>query len=159
MSAGGAAVSGPKNRAAPDSPEEELWRSLLEAYHAVRLRQTVLLTRFSLSVSEYHVLRLCSRAPAMASEIAHAIGITPAGATDLIDRLEERHLVVRASHPEDRRALLIRLTPAGEQLFREARAAEQAIPRAIHGMMTDAERRGLALGLAALNRALTGDSV
>lgn len=35
--------------------------------------------------------------------------------TTLLDRLEAKSYVGRVSHPQDRRSLLVRLTPSGEQ--------------------------------------------
>ena len=94
---------------------DEPWASLRDAYLALRGRRSELLRGFDLSLSEYVSLRLCVQAPAMASAIADKVGVTSAGATDIIDRLEERGLARRLSHPKDRRAVLVTLTPAGRR--------------------------------------------
>jgi len=137
-------------------PLQEPWRSLRETYLLFRRQRANLLVEFDLSFSEYLVLDLCAESPAKASEIAHAVGISPAGATDLIDRLEGRRLVARASHPVDRRAVLVRLTRAGRQLYRDAKSRERANLGRLTALMTDGERRALAVGLAALTRTLGG---
>jgi DNA-binding MarR family transcriptional regulator len=51
--------------------------------------------------------------------LADPLGTDTAGMTRLIDRLEAKGLVVRATSPNDRRAVTIQLTPAGEALVPE----------------------------------------
>ncbi len=67
--------------------------------------------------------------------------------TDLVDRLEERNLIVRTPDPDDRRVKLLELTPAGVELrskalerlyepppgFAELSAAEQRDARRVAG--------------------------
>jgi len=122
----------------------------------LRQRWVDLLERYGMPFSEYRVLERCARAPAMASEIALAAGVTPAGATDLIHRLVRRRLVTRVRHPVDRRAVLIRLTETGKRRRREVRASASALVRELNGAMTPSERRALSVGLAGLSRALRG---
>ena len=114
-----------------------------------------MLGRFDVSVSEFAVLDLCARAPAKASQIAREVGVTPAGATDVIDRLEERRLVRRVADPTDRRAVLVALTALGLRRNRETRTAVSSMLREVDRAMTPAERRALALGIAALLRTLS----
>lgn len=133
---------------------EEPWHSLRSAYHSLRQRWAAALAGFDLSVSEYVVLDLCTRGPAKASEVARAIGVTPAGATDVIDRLERRHLVRRVADPDDRRAVRVLLTPLGGRSYRETKTAVRTMLHALGEAMTDTERRALTVGLTALVRAL-----
>ncbi len=135
-------------------PLEEPWISLRDAYHALRRQKRRDLVAFDISYAEYTVLDVCGRSPSRASEVAFALGITPAGVTDVLDRLEGRRLVRRVVHPSDRRAILVRLTPRGEALHRAAQSAQRTSLRLLRDAMTDGERRALLTGLAALNRAL-----
>ncbi|MWB97813.1 MarR family winged helix-turn-helix transcriptional regulator [Agromyces seonyuensis] len=48
-----------------------------------------------------------------AGELAAATGLRPAATTALVDRLSERGLVRRRTSPEDRRRVLVELTPEG----------------------------------------------
>jgi len=132
----------------------EPWRTLREVYPVLRWRWTRSLTRFHMRFSEFRVLERCARTPSKAAEIARAIGITPAGATDLIHRLERQHLVARVRHPSDRRAVLIRLTPTGRRRYRAVQDSARALVEELHGSMTPKERRALTVGLAGLARAL-----
>ena len=134
-------------------PEESLI-FLREAYHAIRRLRVEILQGFDLSLSEYTTLRICAHAPAMPSEIAEAVDVTAAGATDIIDRLEKRHLVIRMSHPKDRRALLVATTTDGRRLYEKARSAQLERFRQVRQAMTVAERNALRIGLTALVRSL-----
>lgn len=62
-----------------------------------------------------HVLHC--KGPQIMSELGNDLGITPRYVTVLIDHMEREGLVVRRRHPNDRRATLIELTEAGEQML------------------------------------------
>ena len=49
-------------------------------------------------------------------ELAERLHIAPRSATEVVDQLAAKDLVVRTAHPVDRRATLLSLTEAGEQL-------------------------------------------
>lgn len=135
------------------------WQTLREAFHLFKQRWSDELGRLDTGFfAEYGALDLCAKAPVRVSEIARAVGLTPAGATDALDRLEARGLVRREDDPADRRAVLIRATPAGLRLHREGKVALQAIVRHLNDSMTLDERRALDVGLAALSRALLDKS-
>jgi len=137
-------------------PLDEPWPALKEAYLLVRRNSASPLARLGISLSDFHCLELCARSPARASALAHAVGVTPAGATDMIDRLARHHLVRRAHDPNDGRVVLVQLTPAGGRVYRDARRYEQAALRRIRSRLTKPERRALSTGLAALRRAAAG---
>lgn len=143
-------------KGAPPSHAEldETWRYLREAYHALRRHRIELLRQVDLSWSEYVAMQLCVRAPAQPSEIAEAVGVTSAGATDIIDRLEARRLVRRLSHPKDRRAILVELTRAGERLYAETLSSQQKMAQEVSGALTERERESLVTGLTAILRAI-----
>lgn len=127
---------------------------LREAYRLLQQQRIAVLAHFRLSLSEYFALRQCGTSATMPSDIADAAGVTAAGATDIVDRLEERKLVRRVSHPSDRRAVLVELTPAGRRLLDRARAAQRALLGQVGRSMTSAERTALLRGLEALVRSL-----
>jgi DNA-binding MarR family transcriptional regulator len=49
-------------------------------------------------------------------DLASAIWCTPATMTGIVDTLEKKGLVTRQANPDDRRSLLVCLTPAGRAL-------------------------------------------
>lgn len=130
------------------------WEALREANFLLRERGTRALQEFGLTYSDFAILDLCSRAPAKASDVARRLGVSAAGATDAIDRLEARRLVRRVPDPTDRRVVLIRPTPGGERLHAQGASVKEAIVRYLGQAMTAAERASLAEGLGALRRAL-----
>jgi len=54
--------------------------------------------------------------PLPAGKSAEAIGLTPAAVTSLLDRLEKRGLVRRKRSAEDRRKVLVEITPRALEL-------------------------------------------
>jgi DNA-binding MarR family transcriptional regulator len=88
-------------------------------------------------------------------DLGTELGATPRNMTAIVDALEQAGLVVRRSHPTDRRPTLIDLSPQG------ARAAGQAIePQldAIAEIFTEfspAEREQFSALLGKLDRAIT----
>lgn len=72
--------------------------------------------------------------------------------TGIVDRLEERGLIERRAHPEDRRAFLLALTPAGRKLGSAARRALAGLER---GALSLGEPK-LAACLAVLEALITG---
>lgn len=55
------------------------------------------------------------------SAIAHKMGHTTAAASGLVTRLENLGYVLRSSAPEDRRKVMVCITPKGSQLVRRIR--------------------------------------
>jgi DNA-binding MarR family transcriptional regulator len=94
----------------------------------------IFLTRSSVCVSrtEVGVLRRLSVGPRRISELAADERVTQPAITLLVNRLEERGWVRRAADPRDRRAVLVGLTPAGEEALARLRAEYRAL---LHGEM------------------------
>jgi len=81
----------------------------------------------SLSVPQFRVLTFLSRTPgAPLSSVAQHLGVARSTASAIVDRLVRRKLVSRATHPEERRSVVLALTPAGAQHFQQAREAAAA---------------------------------
>jgi MarR family transcriptional regulator, transcriptional regulator for hemolysin len=67
--------------------------------------------------------------PGSQLDLARAVGIEGPTLTRHLDRLEESGLVVRKRDPDDRRAIRVELTEAGERLFGDLRQAAIAFDR------------------------------
>jgi len=77
-----------------------------------------------LTASEMNVLaNLAERGELTISELGSAAGSRPTTLTGVLDRLERRGDIVRAAHATDRRAVIVRLTPAGHATAANVRAA------------------------------------
>lgn len=73
-----------------------------------------------LSFSQVNILmRLFHGGSAGVSEIGEQMGITNAAASQAVDRLVQMGLVVRAEHPQDRRAKRLELAPKGRELIQK----------------------------------------
>ncbi|MBU6444668.1 MAG: MarR family transcriptional regulator [Alphaproteobacteria bacterium] len=95
---------------------------LKRAELAVRNCLEVALQQFDLTANQYlMLLRLRYDGPQSSAQFARAIGVRPQSVTDIIGPLENKGLIQRRESPENRRILLIALTPKGRQLVIRAR--------------------------------------
>lgn len=53
--------------------------------------------------------------PMIMSDLCGALGVTATNITALVDALEKEEMVERCSHPTDRRAIVIKITPKAEE--------------------------------------------
>lgn len=68
-------------------------------------------------------------------EIGEAISAPASSLTGIVDRLEQEGLVTRQQHPADRRAVVVRITPAGAALTRAIqRERRQGLDVLLHGL-------------------------
>jgi DNA-binding MarR family transcriptional regulator len=104
--------------------------------------------RYGLEAGLFDVLATLRRADAphqmRPSDLAQAMMLTSSGTTKRLDRLESAGLIVRRPDPEDRRGLLIELTPAGLQLVDAAVTGHVANEHRLLQALTIAERSQLA---------------
>lgn len=109
----------------------------------------VFFARWDLSPSQFNVLNLLRD---------HGDGITQielsrelithrSNITGLVDRLEKRGLVRRTAMPRDRRAFLVRLTPAGRRLLQEILPCYHGAAEAVWGGLDAARADRLARDL------------
>jgi len=69
--------------------------------------------RAALSTSELHALRHLSAQPMGPADLARVLGVTPAAASGVVDRLEARGHAERRPHSVDRRRTEVHLTESG----------------------------------------------
>lgn len=98
-------------------------RLMLCAAYYERAVGTVL-ERFGLSVADFDVLntlrRVSDQRGCRPSDMARSSLITTGAMTSRLDRLERTGLIRRTPDPTDRRGLVVRLTPQGSKLARQA---------------------------------------
>ena len=78
------------------------------------------------------------------TELFKGLMLSSAGVTSRLDRLEERGLVRRTRHPNDRRGVLVELTEEGRTVLDDAVKANTAVERDLVGGLATAERAQLA---------------
>lgn len=99
------------------------------AFRGLRKRWMLQLAPFELTPHQFRALNAVGRAAGSGrgggngteqgmrlKELAERLHIAPRSATEVVDLLAAKGLVERRAHPEDRRATLLALTPAGEKL-------------------------------------------
>lgn len=110
-----------------------LWGDLTQATDQVRARLSRLLEAGpGLAPEEVELLMLLAAAPERRLrmiDVSESLRLSKSGVTRLVDRLQDRGLVVRAACPSDRRVVYAGLTEEG------ANALEEAAPIFVSGLM------------------------
>lgn len=95
---------------------------------------------------------LARRQPLRMSDLAESLGMTPASASALIERMEQRKFVTRRSDADDRRTVLVELSRRGKHILDVMeRGSADHFGRLIEKMTPD-EREALATTLRAFLR-------
>lgn len=95
-----------------------------------------------LTHSQFRLLCAIAAAPdGRCGELAEQVGVAPPTVTRMLTALEGAGLVERQRASEDRRAVSVRLTAAGERVLAEKRAVVEAKRAALYESLTPAERR------------------
>jgi DNA-binding MarR family transcriptional regulator len=85
---------------------------------------------------------IASSGPRNLASVAHGLGVHSSNATRACDKLVEAGLLHRGDDPADRRNLVLRLTPAGEELVESMNRARRASIAGILGRLpTDGRTR------------------
>jgi DNA-binding MarR family transcriptional regulator len=104
------------------------------------------------------LMELQCRGGCKMSEASARLGVTPRSVTKLVDGLEAEGLVKRESHPNDRRATILRLTERGGLVCKESMLANHAAVAGLYEQLGPADRQHLARILRKLLDALeSGD--
>lgn len=85
------------------------------------------------------------------SDLGEEMGVTSAAASQMLERLVQQGLAVRAEDPQDRRNKLVTLTPAGQQMVQESLDARQAWLDRLAALLTPAEQAQVDAALQLLN--------
>jgi DNA-binding MarR family transcriptional regulator len=110
-------------------------------------RSTVCVTR-----TEVGVLRTLNDGSRRITELATEERVTQPAITLLVNRLEERGWVKRIPDPSDGRAVLVSLTPVGEETFEQLRAEYRALLHEEMAMLDDDEVETLAAAVEILDK-------
>ena len=87
--------------------------------------------------------RLAMLGPMSASELARAVELDGGAMTRQLDQLEGKGYLRRVPHEQDRRALRIELTEAGDALWRRTIDCNDRVLEAAQSALNPAERRQL----------------
>jgi DNA-binding MarR family transcriptional regulator len=109
-----------------DSPEQEVFLNLWRTYDRLRALEDELFARHGLTAQQYNALRLLRAAhprPVPTLTLAGRLVSRAPDITRLLDRLADRGLIDRARPAENRRTVMVGITPAGTDLL-DSLAAE-----------------------------------
>lgn len=144
-----------------DDLDGELLETLRSVQWRLRRRSHGDVEDLGITPAQGRVLRVvghCERPPRM-GEVAARLHIAPRSLTDLVDPLEDAGLLRRATDPENRRSLLLELTPAGTGVLEElGRRSRDSAARAF-AVLDPPDRRSLLHLLRRLEEALGEDAV
>jgi DNA-binding MarR family transcriptional regulator len=99
------------------------------------------------------LVKLDRHGPSSPSALAKLEQISPQSMGATLTTLEQRGLVARTPHPDDRRSVVIALTPAGRKALGDKRAARTAqLADALGREFTDAELDVLAAATPLIER-------
>jgi DNA-binding MarR family transcriptional regulator len=114
--------------------------SIIRLSRLVRSALDAALEDLDISFVHYEVLGHLSFSKdgrAQMGRLCRLLDVHPASMTNTIDRMAERGLVERASDPSDRRAVIVRLTTQGGQLYEKATQALLAIRFGMRNLPND----------------------
>ena len=101
---------------------------------------------FGLNVGEFKVLlrlREANDETLTAGALADMLDLSPSAMTNRLDRLEEDGLVSRARDTEDRRSVLVSITPRGEEIVGQAVERQAKEESSLLAVLSVTDRRRL----------------
>jgi DNA-binding MarR family transcriptional regulator len=144
-----------------DVPPEEIaateaLAALRLASHGFRTTMDRWLERHDLSEGRMGVLwRLRVKGSMTLGDLAESLDVSPRNITGLVDHLEKDSLVERFPDAEDRRAIRVRLAPAGKQKLSDIKHQMGSPSRGVVAGFTDEELNQLRHLLLKLARNMT----
>lgn len=104
-----------------DQTTHEVMAALRRIIRAIDLHSRALVQRFGLTGPQLVVLKeLAERSPQPVTEIAHAVNLSQATVTGILDRLEKKHMVTRQRDDKDKRKVLVTPTAAADTVMEAA---------------------------------------
>ncbi len=121
-----------------------------KTYRALLARAQASIKRANLCDSDFRVLEaLLHKGPLPVNVIGQKVDLSTGSITSAIDRLQEKWLVERKNHPDDRRVRIVELTTKGRRLIEKAYAqheldmeeAVRSLSREERGVLIDLLKR------------------
>lgn len=116
------------------------------------------LLRHGISMTQLHILHMLERHGQMPmSRLADVLDVSVSNATGLVDRMEERGLVARTRVPEDRRVVLVEISPAGLSMLGDAESLRDDMMRRVLARIDPAHMADIACAMADLRTAVEAE--
>ena len=133
-----------KSKKPADLSGTHVWLVMMKAHRALERVAVRSIESFDVGLSDFAVLEmLLHKGPQPVNEIGRRIGLTSGAITTAVDRLESCELVIRGSHPTDRRARVVELTARGKKHATSLFAGHKAAMDAVAGGLSKDERATL----------------
>lgn len=124
-------------------PRMEILRGIERAGQLTNRFLAARLAQLSITELEMHILlHLSDRHQASIADVQRDFGLRPSTLTHGLDRLEGRGYLTRQFNPDDRRSLLVVLTPEGEIMATTVVEMLREVENAIRSRLGDAEVAG-----------------
>ena len=131
---------------------------LHKATHQVGLYIHRELREIAVSQAEAHVLsHLSGRGPCSIADVHHSFGHRRSTLTSILNRLEDRGLIAREIHPEDRRSYLLRLTREGKPIASKARRALERLEATALSRVGEQQVNAFVAAIEAIQAAAEGE--
>lgn len=128
------------------------------AVRLLRCASTGRMVKQGVSMTHLHVMwRLEEFGELPMSRVADYLDVALSNATGLIDRMEERGLVERSRVSDDRRVVMVRLTPIGQDILDEVQIMKRDLMNAILVRLDERQLNRLHAGLRDLRHAIRAE--
>ena len=130
-------------------------RALVHCYQAFVMRSESHIRTLGLTPAQFDIVATLGNTPGMSCrDIGEKTLMVKGTLTGVLERLEKKRLIVRRENPQDKRSVLVELTPAGQRLFDRVFPAHLAWLAPAFGHLQAGEVAALQRQLAALRQAL-----
>lgn len=143
-------------------PENDALERIVEGIHDMiagfRCAGTGRMVKAGVSMTHMHVMWLLQHHGDLSmSRLAELLDVSFSNATGIVDRMEERGLVERVRVPDDRRVVLVRIGPKGEDALEELEALKQGRLQAILAHLSPAQVDRVAAALDDIHGAVVAE--
>jgi DNA-binding MarR family transcriptional regulator len=139
-----------------DVSPTELGQLYLELHHVFHRQLDEAMSAVGVSMARAKVLnQLSEQGPMNQAAIASRLGIAPRSVTDTVDGLERDGLAARRPNPDDRRAWVVEITPAGATVLAHALKVKKQAMNQIFGALDAPARAEFAALLISMRTRLT----
>lgn len=140
------------------SPADRIVAGVHDMIAGFRCAGTGRLVRSGVSMTHLHVMWLLEHHGAMPmNRVAELLDVSFSNATGIVDRMAERGLVERVRVPDDRRLVLVRITPKGIEALEETEALKQNRLQSILAHLDDEQVSRLAAAIDDLRGAIAAE--
>ncbi len=103
-------------------------------------------------VEGHTVSYLKSYAPCPISELVRVFGLKQSTMTSMLDRLEQRRLIVRTLNPDDRRSFLVKITRQGQAMAKKIQKTSEHLELRLGERVSERDIRGFLAVMAAIDQ-------